>query len=71
VAVLALFPPLFLRAGFVAALVEEIALTFATKARSLSSAPDARANSTNLSWCDFFGFFGGRFLGIKTRLVRN
>jgi hypothetical protein len=53
---------------FTGLLVEEIALTFATKESSLSSAPDSRANSTNLSCCDFLRF-ERRSFGIKSRVL--
>jgi hypothetical protein len=55
--------------GFFAGLVEEIALTFATKEASLSSAPAARASSTNFSCCVFLRFFEGGSFRIKPRLL--
>jgi hypothetical protein len=56
--------------GFAAfgALIEEIALIFVTNAVSLSSAPDARASSKNLSCCDLLGFERLAF-GIKPTLL--
>ena len=60
------------RGFFFFGLFEEIALIFVTKESSLSSAPDARANSTNLSCCDFLRLPPvGRSFGIEPSLIRD